>query len=98
MPIRLDLIHSEQRRVINLPGGGRMGDVYLAYDLAMQILFLLIENLTINLVAERSFRRQHALPSTLCHSNLSEVTDHLILQGQQYLVMGFVAGKEREMR
>jgi len=75
-----------------------MGTVYLAYDMTLQIEVAVKENLNIDPVSERQFRREASLLATLRTQNLPRVTDHFILDGRQYLVMDYIEGEDLEVR
>ena len=75
-------------------GRGGMGTVYLAIDQALQIPVAVKENLNLDPVAERQFRREAELLANLRHPNLPRVTDHFTLEERQYLVMDFIEGKD----
>jgi serine/threonine protein kinase len=71
-----------------------MGYVYLAYDQALKIPVAVKENINLDPVAERQFRREAELLASLRHPNLPRVTDHFILEERQYLVMDFIEGED----
>jgi Tol biopolymer transport system component len=75
-----------------------MGAVYLATDLNLGTQVAVKENLNASPESERFFRREATLLATLRHPNLPRVTDHFILEGQQYLVMDFVEGEDLRER
>ena len=79
-------------------GQGGMGAVYLAYDMTLQIQVAVKENLNVDPIAERQFRREASLLATRRHQNLPRVTDHFILEGRQYLVMDYIEGEDLEAR
>ncbi len=91
-------ILNERYRIEGLLGQGGMGAVYLAYDMTLQIQVAVKENLNVDPIAERQFRREASLLATLRHQNLPRVTDHFILAGRQYLVMDFIEGEDLETR
>jgi Tol biopolymer transport system component len=89
---------NERYRIESLLGQGGMGAVYLAYDMTLQLQVAVKENLNVDPIAERQFRREASLLATLRHQNLPRVTDHFILSGRQYLVMDFIEGEDLEAR
>jgi serine/threonine protein kinase len=91
-------ILNERYRIDGRLGQGGMGAVYLAYDMTLQIQVAVKENLNVDPIAERQFRREASLLATLRHQNLPRVTDHFILDGRQYLVMDFIEGEDLEKR
>lgn len=89
---------NQRYRIDGRLGQGGMGAVYLAYDITLQIQVAVKENLNVDPIAERQFRREASLLATLRHQNLPRVTDHFILDGRQYLVMDFIEGEDLEAR
>ncbi len=96
MTLSAGSILNNRYRIDGMLGRGGMGAVYLSFDLTLQIEVAVKENLNVDPVAERQFRREASLLATLRHPNLPRVTDHFILEGQQYLVMDFIAGEDLE--
>lgn len=94
MTLQPGSILKKRYRIEGQLGRGGMGTVYLAYDQALQISVAVKENLNIDPVAERQFRREAELLANLRHPNLPRVTDHFILEERQYLVMDFIEGEE----
>jgi Tol biopolymer transport system component/serine/threonine protein kinase len=91
-------ILNDRYRIEGQLGQGGMGAVYLAYDITLQIQVAVKENLNVDPIAERQFRREASLLATLRHQNLPRVTDHFILDGRQYLVMDYIEGEDLEAR
>jgi Tol biopolymer transport system component/predicted Ser/Thr protein kinase len=91
-------ILKDRYRIEGQLGQGGMGAVYLAYDMTLQIQVAVKENLNVDPIAERQFRREASLLATLRHQNLPRVTDHFILDGRQYLVMDYIEGEDLEDR
>ncbi|OGO20749.1 MAG: hypothetical protein A2Z14_16685 [Chloroflexi bacterium RBG_16_48_8] len=89
---------NDRYRIDGQLGKGGMGAVYLAYDKTLQIEVAVKENLNIDPIAERQFRREASLLATLRHQNLPRVTDHFILEGRQHLVMDYIEGEDLEER
>lgn len=81
--------------VLNLIGAGQMGQVYLAYDPALE------RNVALKFVhdgdgdgdqVERRFRREARVMAKLAHPNLVAIHDVGVWQSQLYLAMDFVSG------
>jgi serine/threonine protein kinase len=79
-------------------GKGGMGTVYLAFDQALNLRVAVKENLNLSPQSERQFRREAELLASLRHPNLPRVTDHFILEEQQYLVMDYIGGEDLQSR
>jgi serine/threonine protein kinase len=79
-------------------GKGGMGTVYLAFDQALNLRVAVKENLNLSPQSERQFRREAELLASLRHPNLPRVTDHFILEEQQYLVMDYIEGEDLQSR
>jgi len=94
MALQPGSILKKRYRIEGQLGRGGMGTVYLAYDQALQISVAVKENLNIDPIAERQFRREAELLANLRHPNLPRVTDHFILEERQYLVMDFIEGED----
>ncbi len=98
MSLQPDTILRERYRIEGQLGKGGMGTVYLAFDQALNIRVAVKENLNLNPQSERQFRREAELLANLRHPNLPRVTDHFILEEQQYLVMDYIGGKDLQSR
>lgn len=98
MTLSTGSILNDRYRIDGMLGRGGMGAVYLAFDLTLQMEIAVKENLNVDPVAERQFRREASLLATLRHPNLPRVTNHFILEGQQYLVMDYIAGEDLDAR
>ena len=92
MPLQPGSILAGRYRIEDKLGRGGMGAVYLAYDQTLNMRVAVKENLNANPEAERQFKKEAELLAKLRHPNLPRVTDHFILQDQQYLVMDYVEG------
>src|SRR5581483_11739645 len=74
-------------------GQGGFGTVYQAVDLNLQRLVAVKENLDISPAAQKQFQREAQLLVNVRHPNLPQILDYFIEpNGQQYLVMEFIAG------
>ncbi len=98
MPLQPDTILRGRYRIKGQLGKGGMGTVYLAFDQALNIRVAVKENLNLNPQSERQFRREAELLANLRHPNLPRVTDHFILEEQQYLVMDYIGGEDLQSR
>ncbi|MEI2692336.1 MAG: protein kinase [Anaerolineae bacterium] len=84
-----------QYRIDALIGGGGMALVYRAFDLNLQRVCAIKQNLDTSPEAQRQFHLEAILLANLSHPHLSRVTDHFVdTTGQQYLVMDFVEGED----
>lgn len=76
-----------------LLGQGGFGAVYQAADLNLQRIVAVKENLDASPTAQKQFQREAQMLVPLRHANLPQILDYFIeANGQQYLVMEFVAG------
>jgi len=98
MPLHAGSVLNNRYRIDDKLGRGGMGAVYLAFDQTLQIRVALKENLNLNPESERQFQREATLLASLRHPHLPRVTDHFILEGQQYLVMDFIEGVDLHSR
>jgi serine/threonine protein kinase len=98
MPLSLGAVLHERYRIEGKLGKGGMGAVYLAFDQTLQLRVAVKENLNLNPESERQFLREATLLASLRHAHLPRVTDHFILEGQQYLVMDFIEGVDLHTR
>jgi serine/threonine protein kinase len=98
MPLQLGELLNERYRIERVLGQGGMGAVYLATDQSLNVPCAVKENLNISAASERLFKREATLLATLRHPNLPRVTNHFILNNQQYLVMDYVEGEDLKQR
>lgn len=72
---------------------GRMGAVYLATDLSLNVSVAVKENLYASPEYVQQFKREATFLATFRHAHIPRATDHFILAGEgQYFVMGFLDG------
>ena len=84
-------------RIVSELGRGGFGAVYQAWDLSLNHICAIKENLETSEEAQRQFTREAMVLANLIHRNLPRVTDHFIVPGQgQYLVMDFIEGDDLE--
>ncbi|MFQ5942511.1 MAG: protein kinase [Anaerolineales bacterium] len=98
MPLRPGTLLLDRYRIESELARGGFGAVYLAYDENMASHCAVKENLTASRAAERQFRREAKLLASLSHPHLPRVTNHFILEGNQYLVMDYVEGDDLAAR
>jgi eukaryotic-like serine/threonine-protein kinase len=98
MPLSPGSVLHDRYRIEGKLGKGGMGAVYLAFDQTLQLRVALKENLNLNPESERQFHREATLLASLRHPHLPRVTDHFILESQQYLVMDFIEGVDLHAR
>jgi serine/threonine protein kinase len=94
MALQPGSILKNRYRIKEQLGRGGMGYVYLAFDQALKIPVAVKENINLDPIAARQFRREAELLASLRHPNLPRVTDHFILEERQYLVMDFIEGED----
>jgi eukaryotic-like serine/threonine-protein kinase len=95
MPLATGQILNNRYRIVRLLGQGGFGAVYRAWDMNLNIVCALKENLDTSPEAQRQFAREASLLATLRHPYLPVVGDHFSLPGQgQYLVMDYVEGED----
>lgn len=83
-----------QYRIDALIGGGGMAVVYRAFDLNLQRVCAIKQNLDTAAPAQEQFRLEAVTLASLNHAHLVRVLDHFMdVVGQQYLVMDFVEGE-----
>ena len=98
-PIATGTILNNRYRIATLLGQGGFGAVYRAWDLNLNRVCAVKENIETSRDAVRQFSREATLLANLTHPNLPRVIDHFSITGQgQYLVMDYIDGKDlREM-
>ena len=105
MTLSIGQVLSDRYRIDALLGQGGMGAVYRAYDVRLQQAVAIKENTMAvpGISAEaieasrRQFEREALVLASLRHPNLPRVTDHFVMpDGNQYLVMDFIAGDDLE--
>lgn len=97
-----DLLLDNRYRIINLLGTGAMGAVYLALDERLSCSVAvkgtifgqarLDEKTTGEL--RRAFEREAKLLANLQHESIPHVSDFFESEGEQYLVMEYIAGED----
>jgi len=94
MSLATGTILQNRYRIVKLIGQGGFGAVYRGWDLSLEQLVAVKENLGKTAEARRQFEHEAKLLARLRHPNLPRVGDHFVLPGQgQYLVMDFVEGQ-----
>ena len=90
----------ERYRIVSMLGAGGMGAVYQAWDGRLNVPVALKEmtaqpGLSSRAVAElrQQFQQEATVVARLRHSHLVDVKDFFELEGNVYLVMGFVEGE-----
>lgn len=97
MPLFVGQLLNNRYRIDALLGQGGFGAVYRAFDVRLNIVVAVKENLDPSPEAERQFMREAQVLAQVSHPNLPRVTDHFVSPGQgQYLVMDFVDGEDLE--
>jgi serine/threonine protein kinase len=84
----------DRYRIEHLVARGGYGAVYKAFDITLNRICAVKENLAPGLHAVRQFEQEAQLLARLHHPNLPRVIDHFLLPDHhQYLVMDFVEGR-----
>ncbi|MBI9044540.1 MAG: serine/threonine-protein kinase [Anaerolineaceae bacterium] len=91
-------ILKERYRIINQLGKGGMGEVYLAFDNALNIEVAVKRNQQASEDRTNQFIKEARLLAGLRHPNLPAVTDYFILENNQYLVMDYIPGDDLRTR
>jgi formylglycine-generating enzyme required for sulfatase activity len=99
MPLSPGQILNDRYCILKLFGQGGFGAVYQAWDINMDRLVALKENLDTTPQAQRQFYREAQILFDLSHPNLPRVMDHFVVPNQgQYLMMEYIEGQDlREM-
>jgi len=100
MALALQTLLHDRYRIEQLLAQGGMGAVYRSMDLHLQVQCAIKENLASQQHTEmaeqfaRQFEIEASILAQLRHPNLPRVTDHFILNGNQYLVMDYIEGED----
>jgi hypothetical protein len=98
MALEAGMLLAERYRIERVLGRGGMGAVYLAMDENLGTHVAVKENLNVSPESERLFKREATLLASLRHHHLPRVTNHFVLEEQQYLVMDYVEGEDLKER
>jgi len=83
----------DRYRIDEVLAQGGMGAIYRAFDVSLNIVVAVKENLFASEESSRQFQAEARILANLRHPNLPRVTDHFVIAGQgQYLVMDFIPG------
>jgi serine/threonine protein kinase len=97
MTLSVDQVINNRYRIVKLLGQGGFGAVYQAYDINLDRICALKENLETTSEVARQFEREARMLANLTHPNLPRVTDHFrIPEKGQYLVMDYIEGEDLE--
>lgn len=104
MELPPDTLLNNRYQIIRKLGQGGMGAVYLALDSALDSTLYPARDAQVAVKVNRSpeadgsaqFLQEARLLAALRHPNLPHVTDYFILNGSQYLVMNYIAGRDLE--
>ena len=95
MPLSPGQTLNNRYRIAQLLSQGGFGAVYRAWDLNLEKITAVKENLETSDAGTAQFQREAKFLSNLTHPNLPRVTDYFVIPGQgQYLVMDFIEGKD----
>jgi serine/threonine protein kinase/photosystem II stability/assembly factor-like uncharacterized protein len=93
MPLPEDTFLENRYRIDGLLAHGGMGAIYRAFDTNLNTPVAIKENFFQTPQAINQFKREALILARLRHPALPRVTHHFSFEGQQYLVMDFVEGK-----
>ena len=95
MTLSIGQILNHRYRIVALLGHGVFGAVYRVWDLSLNKVCAIKENLDASPEAGRQFQREATMLASLQHPNLPRVTDYFFLVGQgQYLVIDLIEGED----
>ena len=95
MPLSPGQVLNNRYRIVKLLGQGGFGAIYRAWDISLEQSYAIKENLDTSADAQKQFKREAQILSSLSHPNLPRVIDHFTTPGQgQYLVMDYVEGND----
>ncbi len=98
MPLQKGYVINSRYRIVRHIGGGGFGNIYRAWDLALNHPVALKENTAASAESREQFLFEAATLAGLRHANLPRVTDHFILPNQgQFLVMDYIEGDNLEL-
>ena len=82
-------------RIVRLLGQGGFGAVYRVWDMQMEGVCAVKENLDTSAEAQVQFEKEAKMLFSLRHSGLPRVFDTFVVPGQgQYLVMDYIEGED----
>lgn len=93
MTLPEDTILENRYRIDRLLAHGGMGAIYQAFDTNLNIPVAIKENFLQTPESIRQFQQEALILARLRHPSLPRVIHHFSFEGQQYLVMDFVEGK-----
>lgn len=93
MALEIGSLLRDRYRIDEVLAQGGMGAIYRAFDVSLNIVVAVKENLFASEESSRQFQAEARILANLRHPNLPRVTDHFVIPEQgQYLVMDFVPG------
>ena len=91
MPLTPGYLVKNQYRIVKLLGQGGFGAVYRAWNVTLNGVCAVKENLDASPAAQTQFAREASILYNLRHPNLPRVIDYDFVAGQgQYFVMDFI--------
>jgi serine/threonine protein kinase/photosystem II stability/assembly factor-like uncharacterized protein len=93
MTLPEDTILENRYRIDGLLAHGGMGAIYRGFDTNLNTPVAIKENFFQTPQAINQFKREALILARLRHPTLPRVTHHFSFEGQQYLVMDFIEGK-----
>ncbi len=85
-------ILEDRYRIESMLARGGMGAIYQGFDTNLNIPVAIKENFFKTPESIRQFQREAQILARMHHPNLPRVIQHFSREGQQYLVMDFIAG------
>ena len=98
MPLQIGSLLNDRYRITGVLGQSSLGAVYLATDESLRVACAVKENLAVSAESERVFWRDASQLAGLRHHCLPRVTNHFVLDNQQYLVMDYIEGEDLRQR
>ena len=95
MPLIPGQVLVNRYRIVRLLGQGGFGAVYRVWDMQMEGVCAVKENLDTSAEAQVQFEKEAKMLFSLRHSGLPRVFDTFVVPGQgQYLVMDYIEGED----
>ncbi len=94
MTLPVDTVLENRYRIDQLLAHGGMGAIYQAFDTNLNIRVAIKENFLQTPQSINQFQQEALILARLRHPNLPRVIHHFSFEGQQYLVMDFIEGKD----
>ncbi len=93
MPLPEDTVLENRYRIDRLLAHGGMGAIYQGFDSNLNMPVAIKENFFQTPQSIRQFQQEALILARLHHPSLPRVIQHFSFEGQQYLVMDYIEGK-----